>query len=111
MYNIESRPAEPVGGAARFAAAAKRYAGERPLVLFSGDCLNPSLMSAFTRGEQMVQASWLVLRAVQSLCASSAGSLVRHNSTLVLIFERAFHSWPGAGAEQHRRALRRRRQP
>ncbi|PRW59853.1 5 -nucleotidase [Chlorella sorokiniana] len=54
VYNIESRPQEPVGGAARFMGAAREFAGEQPLVLFSGDCLNPSLMSAFTRGEQMV---------------------------------------------------------
>ena len=54
MYNIEQRAVEPVGGAARFAGAVRRYAAEQPLVLFSGDCLNPSLMSAFTRGEQMV---------------------------------------------------------
>ena len=54
VYNIEQRAVEPVGGAARFAGAVRRYAAEQPLVLFSGDCLNPSLMSAFTRGEQMV---------------------------------------------------------
>ena len=53
VYNIEQRAIEPVGGAARFAAAVRRYQGEHPLVLFSGDCLNPSLMSAFTRGEQV----------------------------------------------------------
>ena len=53
VYNIEARPQEPVGGAARFMGAAREYAGEQPLVLFSGDCLNPSLMSAFTRGEQV----------------------------------------------------------
>lgn len=53
VYNIESRPQEPVGGAARFMGAAREFAGEQPLVLFSGDCLNPSLMSAFTRGEQV----------------------------------------------------------
>jgi 5'-nucleotidase len=54
VYNIESRAVEPVGGAARMAAAMKALRHENPLVLFSGDCLNPSLMSAFTRGEQMV---------------------------------------------------------
>lgn len=54
VYNIEQRGVEPVGGAARFAHAVRQHAAEQPLVLFSGDCLNPSLMSAFTRGEQMV---------------------------------------------------------
>jgi 5'-nucleotidase len=55
VYNIGEAPggAEPVGGAARFAAAAAAYAAEAPLVLFSGDCLNPSLLSAFTQGAQM----------------------------------------------------------
>lgn len=56
VYNIESRPQEPVGGAARFMGAAREFAAEQPLVLFSGDCLNPSLMSAFTRGEQVCAA-------------------------------------------------------
>ena len=42
VYNIESRDEEPVGGAARFVAMVKRFPGE-PLILFSGDCLNPSL--------------------------------------------------------------------
>ena len=54
VYNVEQRAVEPVGGAARFAGAVQRYREEHPRVLFSGDCLNPSLMSAFTRGEQMV---------------------------------------------------------
>ncbi len=57
VYNIEPRAVEPVGGAARFATAVRRAQAAcdpPPLVLFSGDCLNPSLMSAFTRGQQMV---------------------------------------------------------
>ena len=57
MYNIEERAEEPVGGAARFVSALRALPpGERAaaLILFSGDCLNPSLMSAFTLGEQMV---------------------------------------------------------
>lgn len=69
VYNIDSRPADPVGGVARFMAAARRYAGEQPLVLFSGDCLNPSLMSAFTRGEQMVQV--LNCIGVHAACAGN----------------------------------------
>lgn len=55
VYNIEQRGIEPVGGAARFASAMRQFRHEQPLVLFSGDCLNPSLTSAFTRGEQMVR--------------------------------------------------------
>lgn len=51
-----------MGGAACFMGAAREYAGEQPLVLFSGDCLNPSLMSAFTRGEQVRQA-WVACSA------------------------------------------------
>lgn len=43
VYNIEARDHEPVGGAARFVTKVKEYANEDPLVLFSGDCLNPSL--------------------------------------------------------------------
>lgn len=45
---------DPVGGAARFTHLVRQLSAESPLVLFSGDCLNPSLLSAFTRGEQMV---------------------------------------------------------
>lgn len=61
VYNIEPREKEPVGGAARFARYVKAARsdgldgnGRRPLVLFSGDALNPSLMSTVTRGHQMV---------------------------------------------------------
>ena len=36
---MEQRAVEPVGGAARFAGAVRRYREEQPLVLFSGDCL------------------------------------------------------------------------
>ena len=42
VYNIESRDIEPVGGAARFVTKIKSFQDE-PLILFSGDCLNPSL--------------------------------------------------------------------
>lgn len=42
VYNIESRDQEPVGGAARFVTKIRSFPDE-PLVLFSGDCLNPSL--------------------------------------------------------------------
>ena len=42
VYNIESREKEPVGGAARFATKVARYRHLNPLIVFSGDCLNPS---------------------------------------------------------------------
>ncbi|GFG38259.1 hypothetical protein Cfor_01900 [Coptotermes formosanus] len=54
VYNIESRVMEPVGGAARFCAAIKSYSHLNPLVLFSGDAFSPSMLSSFTKGEQMV---------------------------------------------------------
>jgi hypothetical protein len=65
VYQIEPRTVEPVGGAARFSTAVKAFQHRSPLLLFSGDCLNPSLMSAFTCGEQMVP----VLNALGVQCA------------------------------------------
>ena len=52
MYEISSNDDEPVGGAARFCKAVKDVKGD-PLILFSGDCLNPSTLSAFTKGSHM----------------------------------------------------------
>ncbi|XP_047120088.1 trifunctional nucleotide phosphoesterase protein YfkN isoform X1 [Schistocerca piceifrons] len=54
VYNIESRATEPVGGAARFCTAIKSFSHLNPLVLFSGDIFSPSMLSSFTKGEQMV---------------------------------------------------------
>ncbi|XP_069676582.1 mannosylglucosyl-3-phosphoglycerate phosphatase isoform X2 [Periplaneta americana] len=54
VYNIESRVTEPVGGAARFCTAIKSFSHLNPLVLFSGDIFSPSMLSSFTKGEQMV---------------------------------------------------------
>ena len=42
VYNIEPREEEPVGGAARFASKLRSYEHLNPLIVFSGDCLNPS---------------------------------------------------------------------
>ena len=42
VYNIEPREKEPVGGAARFATKLASLRHLNPLVVFSGDCLNPS---------------------------------------------------------------------
>ncbi len=44
---------EPVGGAARMAHVVKSLAAEKPLVVFSGDAFNPSLLSTITLGAQM----------------------------------------------------------
>lgn len=60
VYNIEGRSQAPQGGAARFVSKVKEIykevseSGTQPLVLFSGDAFNPSLMSTITKGKQMV---------------------------------------------------------
>jgi len=54
VYNIEARAQEPCGGAARFVTKALELAKEHSaMTLFSGDCLNPSLLSTVTNGWQM----------------------------------------------------------
>ncbi|KAK8770237.1 hypothetical protein V5799_013295 [Amblyomma americanum] len=53
-YNVEEQHGEPIGGATRFCTALKSFAHLNPLILFSGDVLAPSIMSTFTKGEQMV---------------------------------------------------------
>lgn len=55
VYNIDQQVKnEPVGGAARFCTAVNSFKHLNPLVLFSGDAFNPSMLSTFTQGEQMV---------------------------------------------------------
>ncbi|XP_059158773.1 mannosylglucosyl-3-phosphoglycerate phosphatase-like [Physella acuta] len=54
VYNIEGQKDEPRGGAARMHTYIKSQKKLDPLVLFSGDALNPSLMSIFLKGEQMI---------------------------------------------------------
>ncbi|XP_078365023.1 uncharacterized protein LOC144649408 isoform X1 [Oculina patagonica] len=54
VYNIEPREKEPVGGAARFATKVASLRHLNPLIVFSGDCLNPSTMSSVTSGKQMI---------------------------------------------------------
>ncbi|XP_034152385.1 trifunctional nucleotide phosphoesterase protein YfkN-like [Esox lucius] len=54
VYEVEARPEEPVGGAARFATALKKFQLLNPFVVFSGDCLSPSLLSTVTKGKHMV---------------------------------------------------------
>jgi len=65
VYNVESREVEPVGGAARFVTAVKGMQDLNPLILFSGDIFAPSIMSTFTKGEQMVP----VLNKIGTHCA------------------------------------------
>ncbi|XP_045127274.1 5'-nucleotidase-like isoform X3 [Portunus trituberculatus] len=54
VYNVEEQATEPKAGAARFKTALRSLADKDPLILFSGDILAPSIMSSFTKGEQMV---------------------------------------------------------
>ena len=60
VYNVEASLREPKAGAARFVSQLTQIREEReqqglsiPLLLFSGDAFNPSVMSTVTRGEQM----------------------------------------------------------
>lgn len=55
VYNIDQQvKSEPVGGASRFCTAIHSFRHLNPLVLFSGDAFNPSMLSTFTQGEQMI---------------------------------------------------------
>jgi 5'-nucleotidase len=55
VYEVQERKKEPVGGAARFKTAVDSVARKlNPLVVFSGDCLNPSALSVVTKGKHMV---------------------------------------------------------
>ncbi|XP_012639516.1 snake venom 5'-nucleotidase-like [Microcebus murinus] len=54
VYDVDPRPEEPVGGAARFATAVKKFRFLNPLLIFSGDCLNPSVLSTITKGKHMI---------------------------------------------------------
>ncbi|XP_048458433.1 trifunctional nucleotide phosphoesterase protein YfkN-like isoform X3 [Rhincodon typus] len=65
VYEIQPRSEEPVGGASRFATALKQYKALNPLILFSGDCLNPSLLSTTTKGRHMIP----ILNAFGVQCA------------------------------------------
>ncbi|XP_045761863.1 snake venom 5'-nucleotidase isoform X5 [Maniola jurtina] len=66
VYNIEQTTnTEPVGGALRFSTAVKALQHLNPLVLFSGDAFSPSMLSTFTKGEQMVP----VLNEIGTHCA------------------------------------------
>jgi len=64
VYNLNSSyEEEPRGGARKFATAVKKYKQDlaaksfsKPLVLFSGDFVGPSLMSSFTQGAHLIDA-------------------------------------------------------
>ncbi|CAG2103416.1 unnamed protein product [Medioppia subpectinata] len=64
-YNVEPRSEEPSGGAARLVTAFNSFKHLNPMVLFSGDIIAPSIMSTFTKGEQMVP----VVKALGIDCA------------------------------------------
>eukprot|EP00468_Gymnochlora_sp_CCMP2014_P003650 CAMPEP_0167755044 /NCGR_PEP_ID=MMETSP0110_2-20121227/8605_1 /TAXON_ID=629695 /ORGANISM="Gymnochlora sp., Strain CCMP2014" /LENGTH=675 /DNA_ID=CAMNT_0007640987 /DNA_START=29 /DNA_END=2056 /DNA_ORIENTATION=+ len=52
VYNIEPMN-EYQGGAARFMSMVKSFDKDKPLILFSGDAFNPSVLSTVTHGKQM----------------------------------------------------------
>lgn len=54
VYNISAVSEGRGGGVARFQTAIKQYAHLDPLILFSGDCFSPSVMSTMTKGTHMV---------------------------------------------------------
>lgn len=60
VYNVTaSKTANPCGGAARFVHKVKAILEQptnkcKPIVVFSGDAFNPSLLSTVTKGEHMV---------------------------------------------------------
>lgn len=54
-----------MGGAARFLTAMNSFKHLNPLVLFSGDAFNPSMLSTFTQGEQMIP----VMNSLNTHCA------------------------------------------
>ena len=57
VYNIEENHVSPFAGAARFSArlqAVSKASDGEPLIVFSGDLFNPSMMSTVHRGKQMV---------------------------------------------------------
>ena len=64
VYNLDmAYKEEPRGGARKFASQVKAYRQElaghgfgRPLVLFSGDFVGPSLMSSLTQGSHLIAA-------------------------------------------------------
>ncbi|KAI9230873.1 MAG: Metallo-dependent phosphatase-like protein [Piptocephalis tieghemiana] len=57
VYHLVEQSSEPRGGFARFYTEVKRrrnQQGTKPLILFSGDCFNPSIESSVTKGKHMI---------------------------------------------------------
>lgn len=65
VYEIKEGKQEPVGGAPRIAGKLHEFDSQNPLVLFSGDALNPSLLSQSTQGSHMIE----VLNALGVACS------------------------------------------
>jgi 5'-nucleotidase len=64
VYDIEERVKKPkdgssgaqiFAGAARFVTAMEQHGSKTKLVLFSGDLFNPSTLSTFFKGSQLVE--------------------------------------------------------
>lgn len=56
VYNVDEKPIEPKGGAARFVTAIKNARTSRgipSLVIFSGDAFSPATLSPYTKGAEM----------------------------------------------------------
>ncbi|PFH33046.1 5'-nucleotidase, C-terminal domain-containing protein [Besnoitia besnoiti] len=65
VYNIECRT-DGSGGVSRFVTALQQYQHLHPLILFSGDVFNPSVMSTYTRGRHMIP--FLNLLKIHTAC-------------------------------------------
>ncbi|KAH8738699.1 nucleotidase (5'-nucleotidase/2'-cyclic phosphodiesterase) of the calcineurin superfamily [Cryptosporidium ryanae] len=65
VYNIEE-DSEGCGGVSRFVEALKSFHSANPLLLFSGDVFNPSIMSVTTKGRHMVP--FLNMMRVHTAC-------------------------------------------
>ncbi|OII75591.1 nucleotidase [Cryptosporidium ubiquitum] len=65
VYNIEE-DVNGTGGVARFVEALKSFRSLNPLLLFSGDVFNPSIMSVTTKGRHMVP--FLNMMRVHTAC-------------------------------------------
>eukprot|EP01066_Platyproteum_vivax_P009518 Platyproteum_vivax@DN4196_c0_g1_i3.p1 len=65
VYNIDEQ-SDGMGGVSRFVRALRSFWSANPLILFSGDCFNPSMISTQTKGRHMVP--FLNLMNVHTAC-------------------------------------------
>uniref|UniRef100_A0A0G4FXX2 5'-Nucleotidase C-terminal domain-containing protein n=1 Tax=Chromera velia CCMP2878 TaxID=1169474 RepID=A0A0G4FXX2_9ALVE len=65
VYNVDP-PKNGWGGAPRFVGALRSFAKRNPLILFSGDAFNPSMMSTHTKGKHMV--AFLNMMKIHTAC-------------------------------------------